>query len=77
MVHIELAQFPVTGRGRLGVRKADLQALQRLSLDFLLLLQRVVVSSEQELGTQNMLNFGLPYSSAVIEYHNKIQIFNN
>ena len=34
---LELAQFPVTARGCSGVREAD------LSLDFLLLLQRVVV----------------------------------
>ena len=46
---LELAQFPVTTKGRLGVREADLRARQRDSLDFLLLLQRVVVSSEQEL----------------------------
>ena len=33
---LELGQFPVTARGRLGVREAR-------ALDFLLLLQRVVV----------------------------------
>ena len=55
---LELAQFPVTARGRSGVRKADPpERISARSLDFLLLLQRVVcrqrmvhvVSSEQEL----------------------------
>ena len=45
---LELAQFPVTAWGRSGVLEVDSRA--RLSLDFVLLLQRVVVSSDQELN---------------------------
>ena len=51
---LELAQFPVTARGCLEVREADLRARQ-LSLDFLSLyfswvvVRVMVVSSEQEL----------------------------
>ena len=40
---------PSDREGARGVREADLRARQR-SLDFFLLLQRVVVSSEQELA---------------------------
>ena len=43
-IELELAQFPVTARGCWGVRKADPWARQHEgSIDFLLLLQRVVV----------------------------------
>ena len=45
---LELAPVPCDHEGALGVREADPRARQRF-LDFLLLLQRVVVSSEQEL----------------------------
>ena len=49
---------PSDSEGALGVREADLRARQR-EVDFFLLLQRVVVSSEQELiqnnyGDENM-----------------------
>ena len=45
---LELAPVPCDREGVLGVREADPRARQRE--DFLLLLQRVVVSSEQELS---------------------------
>ena len=40
---LELVQFSVTAWGRSGVREVDLRA--RLSLDFVLLLQSVVVNT--------------------------------
>ena len=46
---LELAPVPCDREGALRVREADPRAHQREALDFLLLLQRVVVSSEQEL----------------------------